>query len=106
VGVASHWAVWILMLPPLQIVIAIARLVDYSFFYFVSCLLAITVPAITMQWAFITMLVLLMSVVLNILYFAAAVTGAYSSAVDADIFSIFVPASITASHFIVLALMH
>jgi len=70
-------------------------LVKYTFFYFVSCLLAITVPAIAMQWVFIAMLVLLLSVILHIFYFAAAGTAAYSAAADAGIVSIFVAASVT-----------
>jgi len=53
-----------------------------------------------MQWAFIAMLVLLLSVTLNIFYFAAAVTANYSAAgADADMVSIFVVATIATSQF-------
>jgi len=47
-----------------------------------------------MQWVFIAMLVLLLSVILHIFYFAAAGTAAYSAAADAGIVSIFVAASV------------
>jgi len=55
------------------------------------------VPAVAMQWAFIAMLVLLLSVILNIFYFAVAVTAAYSAVADADIVSIFVATSVATS---------
>jgi len=107
VGVTAHCAVQILMLPPLWIVIAITPSpVNYTFFYFVSCLIAITVPAIVMQGAFIAMLVLLLSGVLSILYFAAAVITTYSAAADADIVSILLQLPSLPVNFITLALMH
>jgi len=102
VGVTARCAVRIPILPPLRIVIAIALPpVEYTFFYFVSCLFVIAVPAIAMQLAIIAMLVLLLSVVLNIFYFAAAVTATYSAVADADdaIVSVFVAASVATSRF-------
>jgi len=64
-------------------------------------LFAIAVPAIEMQYTFIAMLVLLLSVILNIFYFAAAVTAAYSAVADDDndVVSVFVAASVVTSRF-------